>query len=192
MKQFFKYLYSIRKQPRGRALIEIGLYVILFLILFALLNHGSSSSPTLTPEEQYANLKEYTYHMKMNMGEVTYDVIGNKTENSEIITINDNTYQVVDGNMIDETGETIFDFDFDWNLYSPQQLSIFISQGIVNFTTQYKDESIMTEYEMECSIWNETINGICQLQVATQAERITQVKLQMLESSDSITIVYEI
>ena len=189
MKQFFKYVHSIWKQPRGRALIEIGLYVILFLILFALLNHGGSSSPILTPEEQYATLKEYTYHMEMKIGDETYDIMGIKTTDTETIVINDNTYPVIDGTIIDENDRPIF--DFDWNLYSPQRLSIFINQGVINATTQYKNQSIMTEYEADCNIWNETINGICQLQVTKQEGQITQVKLQMLESSDSITIVYE-
>lgn len=176
MKEFFKKLKIIWKNPRGRALLQFGLYILFFVILFLLLNIKTSSKISYTVEEQYGSLTEYEYEMVVGIEESIYHIQGRKGRDREEFVVEElrTAYQVLNGTVTDEEKQIVSD---KWNLFSPNQLSSFIKNGTVNSTTNYKDGSKKVEYEMECNLWNPDAEGICQLETVQNEKEIVQVIL---------------
>lgn len=176
MKEFFHKLKELWKNPRGHALMEIGMYLLFFGILFLFLNIKSAPKVYNTVESKYENLNTYAYTMKMEVENQIYQIKGNRQINeSFILEETGETYQILEHQIVDSSGNMIS--TFDWNFFSPKQLSSFIKKGTVNATTNYKDGSKKVEYEMECNLWNSDVTGICQLETIQKEEEIVQVIL---------------
>lgn len=189
MKTFFKTIKTLWKNPRGRALLQIGLYALFFGIIFLLLNIQTSSKISYTVEEQYERWNQYQYVMTIENKNKIYHISGIKNKEETFFVEEQNqTYQIIDEMIVDENNNVVS--KFNWNLFSPRQLSSFIKNGIINSTTSYKDGSKQIEYEMECNLWNPSLEGICQFRATQKEDRIVQVILNIVDSY-YIEIQYE-
>lgn len=176
MKKFFHKLKELWKNPRGHALMEIGIYLLFFGILFLFLNIKSAPKVYNTVESKYENLDTYAYTMKIETENQIYQIKGNRQINEFLILEETGEiYQILEHQIVDSSGNMAS--AFDWNFFSPKQLSSFIKNGTVNATTNYKDGSKKVEYEMECNLWNSDVTGICQLETIQKEEEIVQVTL---------------
>ena len=178
MKDFLHKLKELWKNPRSHAFMEIGIYLLFFGILFLLLNIKSTPKVYHTIESQYENLYTYTYTMKIEKENEIYHINGNRqAEESFTVEETGEIYRILDRKIVDSDKNVVS--AFDWNLFSPNQLSSFIQNGTVNSTTNYKDGSKKVEYEMECNLWNSDIEGICQLETTQNEKEIVQVILNV-------------
>ncbi len=189
MKTFFGTIKTLWKNPRGRALLQIGLYALFFGIIFLLLNIQTSSKISYTVEEQYERWNQYHYVMTIENENKIYHIYGSKMKEETFLVEGQNqTYRIIDEMIVDENNNVVS--TFDWNLFSPRQLSSFIKNGIINSTTSYKDGSKKIEYEMECNLWNSSLEGICQFKAIQKENQIVQVNLSVMDSY-YIEIQYE-
>ena len=181
MKTFFVTIKTLWKDPRGRALLQIGLYCLFFGILFLLLNIKTTSKISYTVEQQYERWNQYSYMMTIQNGNQTYHISGSKNREETFLLEGQNqTYKIIDEMIVDENNNIVS--TFHWNLLSPKQLSSFMKNGTINSTTSYKDGSKQIEYEMECNIWNPSLEGICQLKTSQKENQIIQVNLDVMNS----------
>lgn len=189
MKPFFRTLKTLWKNERSRALLQIGLYVLFFGILFLLLNIRTSSKTNDTVEERYGRWHQYRYVMTIKNKNQIYHVSGTRDKEETFLVEEQNQiYRIIDEMIVDENNNIVS--TFDWNLFSPRQLSSFIKNGIINSTTSYKDGSKQIEYEMECDLWNPSLEGICQFKTIQKENRMVQVILNVMDSY-YIEIQYE-
>ncbi len=186
MKAFFQKLKILHKNPKSRALLEIGLYLFFFLTLFIILNIKSSHKVYETVEQQYETLSNFPYTMVVYKENQIYHIIGNKNE--FLVEEQDQSYQIINTNILDKDNHLVS--TFDWYLFFPHKLSSFIKNGIINAKTQYKDGSQKIEYEMECQRWNPTQEGMCYFETLQKENKITQVILKVAQSY-SIEIHYQ-
>lgn len=185
MRNFWKTLKELWKNPRTHALLVMGIYALFFGILFLLLNIKSTHNTYVTAETYFSQLTSYDYQMIIKVESQIYHLQGKRENGSETFYVEEmeNTYQVLNGNIVDENQITVS--SFDWNLVAPTKLSQLMKNGVVNATTNYKDGSQKTEYEVNCDLWNPSMTGTCQLQVTKKEERIVEV---ILTVADSYTI----
>ncbi len=189
MKTFFGTIKTLWKNPRGRSLLQIGLYALFFGVLFLLLNIQTSSKISDTVEEQYERWNQYHYVMTIENENKIYHISGSKMKEETFLVEEQNqTYQIIDEMIVDENNNIVS--TFNWNLFSPRKLSSFIKNGTINSTTSYKDGSKQIEYEMECNLWNPSLEGICQFKTIQKEDCIVQVILNVMDSYD-IEIQYE-
>ncbi len=188
MKVFFNKLKIIWKDPRGRALLQIGLYGLFFGILFLLLNIKTSSNTRITPEERYERWNHYRYKMIIQKENEVYHLDGyQKDYDTFLVEEQNHTYKITDDGIMDEN-ETIIS-TFDWSLFSPRKLASFIRNGTINSTTNYKDGSKRIEYEMDCKLWNSKEEGLCHFETKQKEGKIVQVILR-IENKYSLEIDY--
>ncbi len=180
MKTLFEKLKIIWKNPGGRALLQIGLYCLFFGILFLLLNSKTSSKISDTVEEQYERWNQYSYTMTIQKENQMYHIHGSKAiEETFFVEEQNQTYQIVDEMIADENKNIVS--EFDWSLLSPTKLSSFIQNGTINSTTSYKDGSKQIEYEMECNLWNPSLEGVCQFTTIQKENQMVQVNLDVVD-----------
>lgn len=179
---FFKTVKELWKNSRTHALFVMVLYLLFFGILFLLLNIKSTPNTHMTAETYFSQLTSYDYQMTIEVENKNYHLQGKKENNWETFYVKetDHTYQVMEGSIIDENQSMVS--SFDWNLLTPSKLFQLIQNGVVNATTNYKDGSQKTEYEVDCNVWDPSATGICQLQVTKKEERIIELTLTAADS----------
>lgn len=195
---------------RIRAIVILGMYVIFFLIIFLMLNFGksvnhnvntntNSNNNQIDKKANYANISsQYKYianiEIKENNEISKFQITGKKPdiEKSEIIKKYNN-----DSKEYEESQKPVIINDEFFNLST---VINYVNNLDYEFSTSYKDNTILKNYLVPINLVNETIssNDNIEINVYEQNNNITKIIIDSTNydklrnnNIDSITYIIE-
>ena len=153
-----KYIKLIRenlKDPKKKALTQLGLYFIFFLVVAILIRSADSHVPTetiipKTPIENYEEMKGYVYKVTYtNINKV--DIIeGTYYDNKSLFTFNNQKYYYEDSlYLIDNNTYYLSNIEYNISKVFNKNLSSIIKELEEESKTEYKDGTIVTNYTID-------------------------------------------
>lgn len=124
------------KDPKKKALTQLGLYAIFFVFVFILIGMGgNSSTPNYVPEEINKEVTNYEYIYKINNNEVINQITG--TLNNSMDTFNYNGLNYIKKEGIVYLNNTPSTIDFDVDRYKYKNIELLIENA--DSKTTYTD-----------------------------------------------------
>ena len=153
--KYIKELKEMFKNPKKKALAQLGFYLI-FFIFVAILLRGADNKPTKIIEEQkspvkfYEDMKSYNYKVTYtNIDKV--DVIdGTYVDNISLFTFNNfKYYYEEDLYIIDNDSYYLMDIEYNISKIFNNNLINIIEELEEESKTTYKDGTIVTTYTID-------------------------------------------
>ena len=133
------YIKTIRewlKDPKKKALTQLGLYAVFFVFVFILIGMGNNSStPNYVPEETNKEVTNYEYIYKINNNEVINQITG--TLNNSMDTFNYNGLNYIKKEGVVYLNNTPSTIDFDVDRYKYKNIELLIENA--DSKTTYTD-----------------------------------------------------
>lgn len=135
---FIKTVREWLKDPKKKALTQLGLYAVFFVFVFILIGMGdNSSTPNYVPEETNKEVTNYEYIYKINNNEIINQITGTLNNNEDTFNYNGLNYVKKEGVVyLNNTPITI---DFDVDRYKYKNIEILIENA--DSKTTYTDSS---------------------------------------------------
>ena len=126
------------KDPKKKALTQLGLYAVFFVFVFILIGMGdNSNTPDYVPEETNKEVTNYEYIYKINNNEVINQITGTLNNNGDTFNYNGLNYVKKEGVVyLNNTPVTL---DFDVDRYKYKNIELLIENA--NSKTTYTDSS---------------------------------------------------
>lgn len=136
--EFIRKVREWLKDPKKKALTQLGLYAIFFVFVFILIGMGNNSStPNYVPEETNKEVTNYEYIYKINNNEIINQITGTLNNNEDIFNYNGLNYEKKEGIVyLNNTPVTI---DFDVDRYKYKNIELLIENA--DSKTTYTDSS---------------------------------------------------
>ena len=155
--EYIKKIKELLKDPKKKALIQLGLYAIFFIIVFILLNGESSTitdSPTIeepnTSIEAYTDMTSYNYKVTYtNINKI--DIIeGTYYNNTSLFTYNNLKYYYEDSlYIIDNDSYYLSNIEYNISKIFNKNLYFIINELEEESKTTYKDGTVVTNYTID-------------------------------------------
>ena len=167
MKKKFEFLGDMSKNPRGKAILFFGGYLILFLVIFLIIGTSNSSSSKATDYEEGIPYRFYTSLLEKKNYHYTYKVVlddnvsiidGDKYEDREMFTYQDKKYYKEEDDFYvysDKWVKTEIPYKFS-NFLDVEKAIGLVSLATYDSTTNY--QSGKTNYNFLIS--SNTINKV--------------------------------
>ena len=111
---FIKKVREWLKDPKKKALTQLGLYAVFFVFVFILIGIGDdSSTPNYIPEETNKDVTNYEYTYKINSNEVIQEITGTLNNNEDAFNYNGLNYIKKEGVVYLNNTPVTIDFDID-------------------------------------------------------------------------------
>lgn len=155
-----KYINIIKeflKDPKKKALTQLGVWAIFFVFVFMFLNSGSdtpvvntSVDDTKTAIETYSDMKGYTYKVTYtNLDKI--DIIeGTFYNNTSLFTFNNIKYYYENSlYIIDNDSYYLGNIEYNISKIFNSNLKTIINELVEESKTTYKDGTIVTNYTID-------------------------------------------
>lgn len=200
-----EYIRSIReflKDPKKKALTQLGLYAIFFIFVFILISGGNSSESTSTlveetktPIEFFEEMKGYTYKLTYtNIDKI--DVIeGTYYDNKSLFTYNNLKYYYEDSLYIIDNN-TYYLSNIEYNIFKvfSSNLSTIIKDLEEESKTMYKDGTVVTNYNIDSNkIYNylfeneSTYNNLSSISITETQNEIHNIVIDLTNLGINLT-----
>lgn len=151
---YIKMIRENLKDPKKKALTQLGLYFIFFLVVFILLrsagSYNSIPSENVTPQtpiEKYEEMKGYTYKVTYTNIDKTDIIEGTYYDNKSLFTFNNFKYYYEDSlYLIDNDTYYLNNIEYNISKVFNKNLSSIIKELEEESKTEYKDGTIVTNY----------------------------------------------
>lgn len=154
--QYIKITKEFLKDPKKRALTQLGLFAIFFMFVFVLLNSSNTSSTPLpvvdtkTSIEFYEEMKGYTYKITYTNINKTDVIDGIFYDNKSIFNYNNFKYYYEDSlYIIDNDTYYLSNIEYNISKVFNNNLSTIIKELEQQSQTTYKDGTIVTNYTID-------------------------------------------
>ena len=160
LKEIFNFIKEKYQNPRTRAAVILGIYLVFFVFLFIAVRTPNTSSTNNNEQiNNYTNIEE-NYNYSYNV-EITKDNKTNKYLFSGISNEGNITEKVELYNNESKIYEGIFDYeDIDPKFINLKTIISYVNNIKEEFTTNYKDGTIQKNYLVELSKIDSNINSI--------------------------------
>jgi len=152
--EYIKKIREFLKDPKKRALTQLGLWAIFFVFVFTLLNSGETTNidiPVIedpkTPLEVYKDMKGYTYKVTYTNLDKTDIIEGTYYNNMSLFTYNTLKYYY-DSSLyvIDNDSYYLTNIEYDITKIFNNNLKKIVDKLEEQSKTTYKDGTITTNY----------------------------------------------
>lgn len=152
--EYIRKVKEFLKDPKKKALTQLGIYAIFFIFVFALLNSSSNNTQPLeepkTPIESYEEMQGYNYKVTYtNMDKI--DIVeGTYYDNKSLFTYNNQKYYYEDSlYIIDNDSYYLTGIGYNIpKIFSKNLISI-INELEEESKTAYKDGTLVTTYTID-------------------------------------------
>ena len=144
------------KEPKKKALTQLGLYAVFFIFVFILIGIGNNSNtPIYIPEETTDTVTSYEYIYKINNNEVINQITGTLNNNEDSFNYNGLNY-IKKENII-YLNNTPVTIDFDIDRYKYEKIQVLIENS--DFKTTYTDSNKVV-YNMNVTEYFTLLNEV--------------------------------
>ena len=118
--EFIRKIKENLKDPKKKALTQLGIYAIFFIFVFILISSGDSSTSDYSDyvEENTDTISNYEYIYKINNNEIINEITGTLKKEENSFNYNGLNYIKKEGIIYLNNEQTILDFDIDRYSYS--------------------------------------------------------------------------
>ena len=135
---FIKKVREWLKDPKKKALTQLGLYAVFFIFVFIIIKAADNSSvPNYVLEETNKDVVNYEYIYKINNNEVINQVTGTLNNNEDTFNYNGLNYIKKEGVVY--LNNTPVNIDFDIDRYKYKNIELLIENA--DSKTTYTDSS---------------------------------------------------
>lgn len=153
---FFSKVRDNLKDPKKKALTQLGIYAIFFIFVFIVLNNsGNSSNMDYIPEETTDIVSNYEYIYKINNNDVINQITG--TLKSDEDSFNYNSLNYIKKDSIIYFNNTPVTIDFDVDRYKYDKIELLIENS--DSKTTYTDSSKIV-YNMSANEYFTLLNEV--------------------------------
>ncbi|MBE6138916.1 MAG: hypothetical protein E7174_00200 [Firmicutes bacterium] len=136
---FFSKVRDNLKDPKKKALTQLGIYAIFFIFVFIVLNNsGNSSTMDYIPEETTDIVSNYEYIYKINNNDVINQITGTLKSDEDSFNYNSLNYIKKDSIIYFNNTPVTIDFDVDRYKYDKTELLIENSDSKTTYTDSSK------------------------------------------------------
>lgn len=136
---FIKNIREWLKDPKKKALTQLGLYAVFFIFVFILIGMGgNSSTPDYIPEETNKEVTNYEYIYKINNNEVIQNITGTLNDNEDTFNYNGLNYIKKEGVIYLNNTPITIDFDIDRYKYKSIELLLENADSKTTYTDSKK------------------------------------------------------
>ena len=136
---FIKTVREWLKDPKKKALTQLGLYAVFFIFVFILIGMGgNSSTPDYIKEDTNKEVTNYEYIYKINNNEVIQNITGTLNNSEDIFNYNGLNYVKKEGVIYLNNTPITIDFDIDRYKYKSIELLIENADSKTTYTDSKK------------------------------------------------------
>lgn len=137
--EFIRKVREWLKDPKKKALTQLGLYAVFFIFVFILIGMGSNSStPDYIKEDTNKEVINYEYIYKINNNEIINEVVGTLNDNEDAFNYNGLNYVKKEGVVYLNNTPVTIDFDIDRYKYKNIELLIQNADSKTTYTDSKK------------------------------------------------------
>ncbi|MCI8446115.1 MAG: hypothetical protein HFH31_01320 [Bacilli bacterium] len=189
LKSYIKRVKELLQDPRTRAATILVLWFFFFLFVFSTLNtNRKSSSPTYSTIDKWKSSNNYEAKINITRNDEIYHIDSVRNGNQEVFSLDDRTYILdynklyVFENDLKLLKESTILLDFDFLKLRPNFLGQLVSNGNLEYTTNYESGIIKKGYSIETAKFVELYDGM----IITDD---TRVIVELTEQDNVITEV---
>lgn len=139
--EFIRKVREWLKDPKKKALTQLGLYAVFFIFVFILIGMGgNSSTPDYIPEDTNKEVTNYEYTYKINNNEVINEILGTLDNDEDTFNYNGLNYVKKEGVIYLNNTPVTIDFDIDRYKYKNIKL---LTQNADSKTTYTDSKKIV-------------------------------------------------
>lgn len=127
------------KDPKKKALTQLGLYAVFFVFVFILIGMGgNSSTPDYMPEDTNKEVTNYEYTYRINNNDVINEIVGTLNNSEDTFNYNGLNYIKKEGIVYLNNAPVTIDFDVDRYKYKSIELLIQNADSKTTYTDSKK------------------------------------------------------
>lgn len=155
---FIKNIRENLKDPKKKALTQLGIYGVFFIFVFAVLSNSNAPVENYIEEEIPVGVNSYEYIYKINNNGVLSEVNGTLTETEEIFNYNGLKYFKIDG-VVYLNNEIVTEV-FNTDLYKYNNIETLIKDSEFIEKITYKDNTEKTTYNISMDKYFNVTNEV--------------------------------
>ena len=137
--EFIRKVREWLKDPKKKALTQLGLYAVFFIFVFILIGMGgNSSTPDYIKEDTNKEVTNYEYIYKINNNEVINEIVGTLNNSEDTFNYNGLNYVKKEGVIYLNNTPITIDFDIDRYKYKSIELLIENADSKTTYTDSKK------------------------------------------------------
>lgn len=137
--EFIRKVREWLKDPKKKALTQLGLYAVFFIFVFILIGMGgNSSTPDYIKEATNKEVTNYEYIYKINNNEVINEIVGTLNNSEDTFNYNGLNYVKKEGVIYLNNTPVTIDFDIDRYKYKNIELLIQNADSKTTYTDSKK------------------------------------------------------
>lgn len=193
LKIYIKKIKELLQNPRTRAATILVLWFFFFLFVFSTLNTSKkSSSTTYSAMDKWQNSNNYETEITITINDSIYHMNAVRNKNYEAISLDGRTYLLEDNylymfqNDMKILQDNVILLDFDFLKLRPNFLRQLISNGKLEYTTNYESGMTKKGYSIETAQFVLLYNGLkitddstVLIELVEQNNVITEVNLDL-------------
>ncbi len=188
LKENIKILKELWAIPRWNALLKMGLY-FLFFIIFGTLFFSRVNYDSIKKNKNTNNLikdtTSYNFTFKINNNIIEGSKIGNVK-----FKYNDSNYQIIDDIITCNLDDCNIDFIYLFELFTPNRINKYISNGNLLSKTEYTDGIMEYKYEINDEDVKKYFESDLNFEISNK-ENIFTINLENYNIFDKIVLEYK-
>ena len=137
--EFIRKVREWLKDPKKKALTQLGLYAVFFIFVFILIGMGgNSSTPDYIKEATNKEVTNYEYIYKINNNEVINEIVGTLNNSEDTFNYNGLNYVKKEGVIYLNNTPITIDFDIDRYKYKSIELLLENADSKTTYTDSKK------------------------------------------------------
>ncbi len=188
LKENIKILKELWAIPRWNALLKMGLY-FLFFIIFGTLFFSRVNYDSIKKNKNTNNLikdtTSYNFIFKINNNIIEGSKIGNVK-----FKYNDSNYQIIDDIITCNLDDCNIDFIYLFELFTPNRINKYISNGNLLSKTEYTDGIMEYKYEINDEDVKKYFESDLNFEISNK-ENIFTINLENYNIFDKIVLEYK-
>lgn len=191
IKSGLKFVKEKWKNPRFKGIIQIGFWLIFFVLVSLLFRTNKSSMNSV--KEENIDVNSYEYNYQYNNTNNIINISGTHYKDKEVFYIDNNKYYFVNNNYYQAIDNKIIDVGYNLVEWRYQSIKNIMDKNNYSNKLEYEDGSIKYEYIIDYMTYNSyyntnyTNNIIINIIVAD--EKIKTVNINYLK--ETVAITYE-
>ena len=188
LKENIKILKELWAIPRWNALLKMGLY-FLFFIIFGTLFFSRVNYDSIKKNKNTNNLikdtTSYNFIFKINNNTIEGSKIGNVK-----FKYNDSNYQIIDDIITCNLDDCNIDFIYLFELFTPNRINKYISNGNLLSKTEYTDGIMEYKYEINDEDVKKYFESDLNFEISNK-ENVFTINLENYNIFDKIVLEYK-
>ena len=182
------------KNPKKKALAQLGLYAIFFVFVFVLIGGGNNVSPTPpivekeSATEAYNNMTGYTYKVTYTTISKVDVIEGTYYNDKSLFTYNNLKYYFEDSlYIIDNDSYYLSNIEYNISKIFSKNLYTIFSKLEEESKTTYKDGVVVTNYKLDSNIiynylyeLESNYSNFVTVSITEQDDAITSITLDLI------------